>query len=216
MSDFDNFSLIIKNDPFDIEHHIYDKKNKFNILTKKIILKEIGVSVVTIKRIYGKLLVWIMNTIHTNKYSFGKKSLLYIDIKNKTLSIELENIKITMINENTTNIQYDYYFIIIVEIFEILVDYVKQIYGIIFPIFDEQINHKNKNVLNMITISDFIIDMHLNTHNYEYEKCKNYYFINKEIIKNINLLIFDFIKEELNRNVFYYYEQIFLSIDLSI
>lgn len=214
MTVYQKFELLIKKDPFGLEHHIFEKSNKYNKLLKKAMLKEIGMSLITIRRVYGDLLMWVMHVIHTNKYYFNKKILLYVDVKNKKLNIELENI--IEMDDKEKDILYDCYFVIIVEIYEIIVDYMRQMYGIVFPIFDEEIKHKNENVLNMIIISDFIIDLNLNTNNFEYEMCKTYYLSNEEKVKNINLLIFNLIKEELKRNIFYYYEQIFKSIGLSV
>ena len=215
ITDFTKFRNLIVNDPFEMEHHIYNKSCKYNKSSKKTMLKEIGFSVITIKRLYGQLLIWIMNVGHTNKYSFGEKLLLYVDIKNKKLNVDLKNMKLIE-NDKSTLVLYDYYFIILVEINEIIVDYMRQIYGVVFPVFDEKIKHKNENIQNMIIISDFIMELRLNTNNFEYEASKKYYLENKETITIINLLIFNLIREELHRNINYYYEQVFISIGISI
>lgn len=214
ITDFTKFRNLIVNDPFEMEHYIYDKSCKYSKLSRKTMLKEIGFSVLTIKRLYGQLLIWVMNVGHTNKYSFGEKLLLYVDIKNKKLNIDLENMKLIK-NDKSMLVLYDYYFIILVEINEILIDYMRQMYGVIFPVFDEKIKHKNENIPNMIIISDFIMELRSNTNYFEYDACEKYYLLNKETIKIINLLIFNLIKKELHKDIHYYYEQIFISIGIS-
>jgi hypothetical protein len=215
MTELAKFKKLIYNDPFEMEHYIYEKWNKCSKSSKKTMLKEIGISMTSIKSLYGQLLMWIMNVIHSNKYSFNKKILLYVDIKNKKLNVDLENIQL-MENDKSIVILYDYYFIILLEIYEILIDYMRQMYGVIFPLFDEKIKHKNENIENMIIISDFFLDLQINTKNFEYELCEKYYFSNKETIKTVNTLIFNFIEEELQKNINYYYEQVFISIGISI
>jgi hypothetical protein len=195
------FNLII-NDLIIPENHLVKKdiviKNMYILQSKNIYF---------VKSLFRNFYLWCQSVFWFNSYSIGNNYYLIYDENEKMIKIKINNSKI--LDTSMDIPRYDNYLIIIVEMYEIFIQYICYTYGVSMKNKEKNVKNTKGIILEIDIIDKFIVKIKKNNKLCDYEKSKLFYKKNELNIENTEKILCYYIGIEFYRtNILIYLEQI--------